>query len=568
MRTFRLRLAVGAVLAIVSVAVAPVAVQTPPRRARDLGRVGRLVRAVAADAGRSGGRRRHAAERPALLRARRTASRRTAPSCGWSSRPGRCSKTTTSSGLAHFVEHMEFEGTRHFPRQSIIDFLSSLGLSIGADANAATSYDDTQYTLRVPTDVPGVLDRALLVLEDWAQARDVRSERHRPRARHRPVRMAHAPRRGRADAGQDPPRAARRIALRGSAADRQARRSSSSAQREQLTALLPRLVPPGPDGGDRRRRRRSRRRRRDDQGRTSRRWPTPSPERPRPAFDVPEHARHALRRRHRQGDDRDRRRSSATCGRRATRDRSAAIATSCSTSCSRAMLGARLDELGAEREPAVPARRRRSRAVPDAADARTKRCCRRSSSNDGVAARPRRARHRAAARRAVRLHRDRARPRQAGDDARLRARRHREPGPRVGEPRRRVHAQLPRRTKRCRRSGRSSRSIAGSSRASRSPRSTRSPRDWFPDRNRLVVVSAPDAAGVVAADRGAARGGRQERRRRSGSSAYVDAARRPDADGRAAGARHDREDDRPRRRPASPSGRCRTARRSCSSRRR
>jgi len=73
-------------------------------------------------------------------------------------------------GLAHFVEHMEFEGTRHFPRQGVIQFLSSLGLGIGPDANAATSYDDTQYTLRVPTDVPGVLDRALLVLEDWAQS--------------------------------------------------------------------------------------------------------------------------------------------------------------------------------------------------------------------------------------------------------------------------------------------------------------------------------------------------------------------------------------------------------------
>jgi zinc protease len=72
-------------------------------------------------------------------------------------------------GLAHFVEHMEFEGTRHFPRQGLVDFLASLGLSIGPDANAATSYDDTQYTLRVPTDLPGVLDRALLVLEDWAQ---------------------------------------------------------------------------------------------------------------------------------------------------------------------------------------------------------------------------------------------------------------------------------------------------------------------------------------------------------------------------------------------------------------
>ena len=72
-------------------------------------------------------------------------------------------------GLAHFVEHMEFEGTRHFPKQSLIEFLGSMGMSIGADANAATSYDDTQYTLRVPTDVPGALDRAMLVLEDWAQ---------------------------------------------------------------------------------------------------------------------------------------------------------------------------------------------------------------------------------------------------------------------------------------------------------------------------------------------------------------------------------------------------------------
>jgi zinc protease len=72
-------------------------------------------------------------------------------------------------GLAHFVEHMEFEGTRHFPKQGLIDFLASLGLGLGADANAETSYDDTQYTLRIPTDQPDVLDSAMLVLEDWAQ---------------------------------------------------------------------------------------------------------------------------------------------------------------------------------------------------------------------------------------------------------------------------------------------------------------------------------------------------------------------------------------------------------------
>src|SRR6188768_1125231 len=69
-------------------------------------------------------------------------------------------------GLAHFVEHMQFEGTRHFPGQGINQFLGSLGLSIGADANASTSFDETEYTLRVPTDVPGALDKALTILED------------------------------------------------------------------------------------------------------------------------------------------------------------------------------------------------------------------------------------------------------------------------------------------------------------------------------------------------------------------------------------------------------------------
>ena len=71
-------------------------------------------------------------------------------------------------GLAHFVEHMQFEGTRNFPKQSLSDFFASLGLGIGADTNASTGYDETQYTLRVPTDMPGALDRALVVLGDWA----------------------------------------------------------------------------------------------------------------------------------------------------------------------------------------------------------------------------------------------------------------------------------------------------------------------------------------------------------------------------------------------------------------
>ena len=71
-------------------------------------------------------------------------------------------------GLAHFVEHMQFQGSRHFPGQTIDNFLASIGLSIGSDANAVTSFDDTQYSLRVPTDRPDILDQALTVLEDWA----------------------------------------------------------------------------------------------------------------------------------------------------------------------------------------------------------------------------------------------------------------------------------------------------------------------------------------------------------------------------------------------------------------
>ena len=83
-------------------------------------------------------------------------------------RAGSVLEDDDQKGLAHFVEHMEFEGSRHFPGTSLTQFLASLGLSIGPDANAMTRYNDTQYTLRVPVDVPGVLDRAMNVLEDWA----------------------------------------------------------------------------------------------------------------------------------------------------------------------------------------------------------------------------------------------------------------------------------------------------------------------------------------------------------------------------------------------------------------
>jgi zinc protease len=71
-------------------------------------------------------------------------------------------------GLAHFVEHMAFNGTKNFPKHELISFIESLGMRFGPDINAFTRFDDTVYMLQVPTDNPEALDRAFQVLEDWA----------------------------------------------------------------------------------------------------------------------------------------------------------------------------------------------------------------------------------------------------------------------------------------------------------------------------------------------------------------------------------------------------------------
>ncbi|MBI3201882.1 MAG: insulinase family protein [Myxococcales bacterium] len=71
-------------------------------------------------------------------------------------------------GLAHFVEHMGFNGTKRFPKQQLVDFLEKSGVRFGADLNAYTSFDETVYTLQVPTDAPDTLRRSITVLRDWA----------------------------------------------------------------------------------------------------------------------------------------------------------------------------------------------------------------------------------------------------------------------------------------------------------------------------------------------------------------------------------------------------------------
>ncbi len=71
-------------------------------------------------------------------------------------------------GLAHFVEHMAFNGTTHFKRQELVDYLESIGMRFGPDVNAFTAFDKTIYQLTVPTDRKGTLAKGVQILEDWA----------------------------------------------------------------------------------------------------------------------------------------------------------------------------------------------------------------------------------------------------------------------------------------------------------------------------------------------------------------------------------------------------------------
>jgi len=72
-------------------------------------------------------------------------------------------------GLAHFTEHMAFDGSSHFKKHELITFLQSIGVKFGADLNAYTSFDETVYQLPIPTDKKENLDTGFQVLEDWAQ---------------------------------------------------------------------------------------------------------------------------------------------------------------------------------------------------------------------------------------------------------------------------------------------------------------------------------------------------------------------------------------------------------------
>ncbi|MDB5004405.1 MAG: ptrA 1 [Mucilaginibacter sp.] len=72
-------------------------------------------------------------------------------------------------GLAHFMEHMSFNGTKHFPKNELVDYLQKSGVRFGADLNAYTSFDETVYQLPLPTDKPELLKNGFEIMRDWAQ---------------------------------------------------------------------------------------------------------------------------------------------------------------------------------------------------------------------------------------------------------------------------------------------------------------------------------------------------------------------------------------------------------------
>lgn len=71
-------------------------------------------------------------------------------------------------GLAHFMEHMNFNGSKHFPHNELVNYLEKVGVKFGADLNAYTSFDETVYMLPISTDDPYVVEKGFTVLEDWA----------------------------------------------------------------------------------------------------------------------------------------------------------------------------------------------------------------------------------------------------------------------------------------------------------------------------------------------------------------------------------------------------------------
>jgi len=81
---------------------------------------------------------------------------------------GSIQENDDQQGLAHFMEHMNFNGTKNFQKNDLVSYLQSIGVQFGADLNAYTSFDQTVFILPIPTDKPDNLEKGFQIIEDWA----------------------------------------------------------------------------------------------------------------------------------------------------------------------------------------------------------------------------------------------------------------------------------------------------------------------------------------------------------------------------------------------------------------
>ena len=96
---------------------------------------------------------------------------------------GAIQENDSQQGLAHFLEHMAFNGTKNLPGKQLTEYLETVGVKFGANLNAGTSWDQTIYNISdVPTSREGIIDSALLILHDWShfialEPKEIDSER-------------------------------------------------------------------------------------------------------------------------------------------------------------------------------------------------------------------------------------------------------------------------------------------------------------------------------------------------------------------------------------------------------
>ncbi|NCB27322.1 MAG: insulinase family protein, partial [Bacteroidia bacterium] len=84
---------------------------------------------------------------------------------------GSMQEEDNQAGLAHFLEHMAFNGTKNFPGKNMLNYLQDNGIKFGTNINAYTSFDETVYFMtNIPTTNTNLMDSALLVLHDWSNA--------------------------------------------------------------------------------------------------------------------------------------------------------------------------------------------------------------------------------------------------------------------------------------------------------------------------------------------------------------------------------------------------------------